>query len=143
MEMESVLDFCTSELEISTARALPDTRENKINLAIALVGSQKTNEIEEGTALLEQIMKETTRGDDARICVHYLALAHARLQNYDKSLSLLNSLLRTEPSNMQAKGLRNVVEKRMKREGLLGMGLVGGAAVLIGGIVIAGMTLKK
>ena len=58
-------------------------------------------------------------------------------------MRLLDALLRTEPSNMQATELRRVVEKKMKREGLLGLGLLGGAAALIGGIVIASFALKK
>ncbi|EFP07382.1 hypothetical protein GCK72_006341 [Caenorhabditis remanei] len=143
MEPESILDFRTENEDILAARARSVTRENQIQLAIVLVGSENPKEVEEGAAILEEIVKDTIHSEDSRVCVHYLALAHARLQNYDKSVRLLDALLRTEPSNMQATELRRVVEKKMKREGLLGLGLLGGAAALIGGIVIASFALKK
>ncbi|EGT35968.1 hypothetical protein CAEBREN_10980 [Caenorhabditis brenneri] len=143
MEPESILDFHTGYEDILAARARSVTRENQIALAIALVGSENPKEIEEGVAILEEIVKDTIHSEDARVCIHYLALAHARLQNYDKSVNLLDALLRTEPSNMQATELRRVVQKKMKRDGLLGLGILGGVAAVIGGVVIAGFALKK
>ncbi|CAL2032509.1 unnamed protein product [Caenorhabditis brenneri] len=143
MEPESILDFHTGYEDILAARARSVTRENQIALAIALVGSENPKEIEEGVAILEEIVKDKIHSEDARVCIHYLALAHARLQNYDKSVNLLDALLRTEPSNMQATELRRVVQKKMKRDGLLGLGILGGVAAVIGGVVIAGFALKK
>ncbi|EGT31174.1 CBN-FIS-1 protein [Caenorhabditis brenneri] len=142
MEPESILDFHTGYEDILAARARPVTRENQIALAIALVGSENKKEIEEGVAMLEEIVKDT-HSEDARVCVHYLALAHARLQNYDKSVNLLDALLSTEPSNMQATDLRRVVQKKGKRNGLLGLGFFGGAAAVIAGVVIAAFALHK
>lgn len=44
---------------------------------------------------------------------------------------------------MQATELRRAVEKKMKREGLLGLGLLGGAVAVVGGLVIAGLAFRK
>uniref|UniRef100_A0A8R1E1T0 Mitochondrial fission 1 protein n=1 Tax=Caenorhabditis japonica TaxID=281687 RepID=A0A8R1E1T0_CAEJA len=143
MEHESILDFHTDADDITAARARSVTRESQIGLAIALVGSENPSEIQEGINILEEAVKDTIHSEDSRVCVHYLALGHARLQNYDKSVHLLNALLRTEPANTQATELRRVVKGKMKKEGLVGLGLLGGAAALVGGLVIAGFALKK
>ncbi|CAO4364771.1 unnamed protein product [Caenorhabditis nigoni] len=143
MQPESILDIRTDNETILSARSRPVTRENQIHLAIVLVGSENAAEIEEGVAILEEIAKDTEHSEDVRISVYYLALAHARLQNYDRSTKILDALLSVEPANLQASELRKVVQKKMKKEALLGLGLVGGAAALIGGIVIAGFALKK
>ncbi|CAI2346285.1 unnamed protein product [Caenorhabditis sp. 36 PRJEB53466] len=143
MEAESILDFHTEHEEILAARQRSVTRENQILLAIALVGSEKQSEIREGVSILEEIVKDSIHSEDSRVCVHYLALGHARLQNYDKSVHLLDALLRTEPANMQATELRRVIGKKMKKDGLLGLGLLGGAAAIVGGLMIAGLALKK
>lgn len=58
-------------------------------------------------------------------------------------MSLLNALIRTEPANTQAIELRKTVKKQMTRKGMMGLGLLGGAAAIVGGIVVAALALKK
>jgi fission 1 protein len=48
-----------------------------------------------------------------------------------------------EPENRQAQELDKLIKDKMTKEGLLGMAMVGGAALAIGGLVGLGMALAK
>jgi hypothetical protein len=48
-----------------------------------------------------------------------------------------------EPGNRQAQELEVVIKKKMEKEGLIGMAVVGGAALAFGGLVGLGIALAK
>ena len=51
--------------------------------------------------------------------------------------------LQVEPGNRQAQDLEVVIKKKMEKEGLIGMAVVGGAALAFGGLVGLGIALAK
>uniref|UniRef100_A0A915M470 Mitochondrial fission 1 protein n=1 Tax=Meloidogyne javanica TaxID=6303 RepID=A0A915M470_MELJA len=77
--------------------------------------------------------------------VYYLAIAHTRIKEYDRALEYINILLSAESDNHQALDLKELIEQRMKRDGLVGLALTfgfGGAAIL-GVAAAAVMAIKK
>jgi len=79
-----------------------------------------------------------------------LALGHTKLKDYQKAKKFIDAILYKEPNNGQALELKALVDDRLRRDGLLGMALVGGgavmfggAALLVGGIAAAVMAKKK
>ena len=55
---------------------------------------------------------------------YHLALGHLLLQNYSLARGYADELLKLEPSNAQALGLRALVEHRVEQDGLVGMALL-------------------
>jgi mitochondrial fission 1 protein len=50
-------------------------------------------------------------------------------------------LLDLEPQNMQAQSLRDLIEEKVAREGLVGVAIVGGLAVAAG--VVGGLLMRS
>jgi fission 1 protein len=74
-----------------------------------------------------------------RECLYYLALGHYKLKNYTESKKFTARLLSKEPGNMQALSLNDMIDEDVRKEGLIGMAIAGGAIAVIGGITIAAL----
>ncbi len=55
----------------------------------------------------------------------------------------MRALLQVQPGNRQALDLEEIVRKRMERDGLIGMAVVGGATLAFGALVGVGIALAK
>ena len=75
--------------------------------------------------------------------MYYLAIGNARIKEYQTALKYIRGLLQVEPGNRQAQDLEVVIKKKMEKEGLIGMAVVGGAALAFGGLVGLGIALAK
>ncbi|KIJ55321.1 hypothetical protein M422DRAFT_219942 [Sphaerobolus stellatus SS14] len=113
--------------------------QTKFNYAWGLVKSPKKEDQEEGVKLLREVYREdSTR---RRECLYYLALGHYKMGNYEEARKFNAVLLEKEPGNLQGRSLQGIIDTAMKREGYIGMALVGGAAAL-GTLLIAGLVRK-
>lgn len=72
-----------------------------------------------------------------------MAIGNARIKEYQTALKYVRGLLQVEPANRQAQDLEVVIKKKMEKEGLIGMVVVGGAALAFGGLVGLGIALAK
>ena len=50
-------------------------------------------------------------------------------------MKFIRGLLQVEPGNRQAQELETIIQKKMEKEGLIGMAVVGGATLALGGKV--------
>ena len=73
----------------------------------------------------------------------YLAIGNARIKEYQTALKFVRGLLQVEPGNRQAQELEAIIKKKMEKEGLIGMAVVGGATLALGGLVGLGIALAK
>lgn len=97
-----------------------------------------------GVKLLRELYDQAKDEQAKRDYLYYIAVADAKLKNYDDALKLLDGILHVQPGNRQVIELRKETEKRMRNDGLIGMAVVGGiAAAAIGGIVGLGIALSK
>ena len=48
-------------------------------------------------------------------------------------MKFIRGLLQVEPGNRQAQELETIIQKKMEKEGLIGMAVVGGATLALGG----------
>ena len=64
------------------------------------------------------------------------------MKDYQKAKKFIDAILYKEPNNGQALELKALVDDRLRKDGLLGMALVGGGAVMLGGagLLIGGIT---
>lgn len=104
-----------------------------------LIKSNVRSEQQEGVILLSQIFR--TAQERRRECLYYLALGNFKLGNYADARKYNDALLDHEPGNLQAASLRQLIEDKVAKEGLMGVAIVGGVALaagLIGGFLVKG-----
>ncbi|XP_021563937.1 mitochondrial fission 1 protein [Carlito syrichta] len=82
--------------------------------------------------------------EEQRDYIFYLAVGNYRLKEYEKALKYVRGLLQTEPQNNQAKELERLIDKAMKKDGLVGMAIVGGMALGVAGLAgLIGLAVSK
>ncbi|TGZ83844.1 putative mitochondrial fission protein Tbfis1p [Ascodesmis nigricans] len=118
--------------------------QTKFNYAWGLIKSRHRHDQQLGVRLLTEIFRDHI--ERRRECLYYLALGHYRLGNYAEARRYNDTLLENEPGNLQALSLRSLVDEKVAREGLLGVAIVGGVAVvagLLGSVVWRGLGRKR
>lgn len=105
--------------------------------------------------------KKISRNKIFTVIAYFIAVGFYRLKDYEKVISRSEKILKIEPDNHQvnkirffllfttlplffltkikAKDLKSEAEKKLQRDGLIGMGIAAGAASLIGGVAVAGI----
>ena len=94
--------------------------------------------------LLSEIFRASP--DRRRECLYYLALGNYKLGNYAEARRYNDSLLELEGGNMQAQSLRQLIDDKVAKEGMMGMAIVGGlaAAAAVGvGMLVKGGGRKR
>lgn len=112
--------------------------QTKFNYAWGLIKSSTRDEQQEGVRLLSEIYRAAP--ERRRECLYYLALGNYKLGNYAEARRYNDSLLTVEPANLQAASLKGLIDEKVQKEGLLGMAIVGGAAVALG--VIGSLVMR-
>lgn len=119
------------------------SKSTQFEYAWCLVRSKYNDDIRKGIALLEELLLKGTQ-DEQRDYVFYLAVGNYRLKEYDRALKYVRGLLHTEPQNSQAKELERLIDKAMKKDGLVGMAIVGGMALGVAGLAgLIGLAVSK
>ena len=93
--------------------------------------------------LLTDIFRTTP--ERRRECLYYLALGNFKLGNYAEARRYNDLLLEKEPGNLQAGSLRQLIDDKVAKEGLMGVAIVGGIAVaagIVGGLIMRGSKRK-
>ena len=100
------------------------------NFSKGLIKSTSRSDQQEGVRLLSEIFRSSP--DRRRECLYYLALGNYKLGNYAEARRYNDLLLELEGGNLQAQSLRNLIDDKVAREGLMGVAIVGGLAVAAG-----------
>lgn len=98
-----------------------------------------TRDVADRSIIVFQNRDESAKQD----YLYYLAIGNARIKEYQTSLKYIRALLQIQPGNRQATDLEGVVKKKMERDGLVGMAVVGGATLAFGALVGVGIALAK
>ncbi|KAF9977042.1 mitochondrial membrane protein [Actinomortierella ambigua] len=142
----SDVDICLSEKELDVLKnqyireGEYVTEQTRFNYAWGLIKSRNRSDQTRGVLLLTDIYREVP--DRRRECLFYLAVGHFKLGNYNDARKFNESLLEFEPSNPQALALRQEIEDRVAKEGLVGMAIVGAVAA-VGTLVLTALIKKK
>ncbi|XP_072006415.1 mitochondrial fission 1 protein [Engystomops pustulosus] len=119
------------------------SKSTQFEYAWCLIRSKYTDDIKKGVMILEDLLPKGSK-DEQRDYLFYLGVAHHRLKEYEKALKYVRTLLSKEPKNTQALELEKVIEKKMQKEGLVGMAIVGGMALGVAGIAgLIGLAISK
>ncbi|XP_011449152.1 mitochondrial fission 1 protein-like [Crassostrea angulata] len=115
----------------------------KFEYAWCLVRSKYIDDMKEGVALLEDLFKRASDDGARRDYLYYMSVGYTRIKEYPQALKYVKALLKIEPGNHQALQLEKFINKKMTKEGIMGMAIVGGAALALGGLVSLGIALAK
>eukprot|EP01112_Ceratiomyxa_fruticulosa_P012289 TRINITY_DN3396_c0_g2_i1.p1 TRINITY_DN3396_c0_g2~~TRINITY_DN3396_c0_g2_i1.p1 ORF type:complete len:153 (-),score=39.43 TRINITY_DN3396_c0_g2_i1:107-565(-) len=115
-----------------------DDDKTKFAYAIALIVSVDNTYRRRGVDILRALLSKDPLNRDY---LYYLALGHYKLGEYAESRKFSEALLSVESNNRQAKALKDLAEEKLKKEGMIGLALVGSVAVAAAGLII--FALKK
>merc|ERR1719348_1827056 len=101
---------------------------SQFEYAWCLVRSKYPGDVRKGIILLEDLFQNRDE-------LFYLAVGNTKIKEYALALKYVRALLQVEPSNRQAQELEKLIEKRLRRDGMTGMAVAGGAAIAFGGLV--------
>ncbi|KAK0388628.1 hypothetical protein NLU13_4871 [Sarocladium strictum] len=113
--------------------------QTKFNYAWGLVKSTSRSDQQLGVRLLSDIFR--TSPERRRECLYYLALGNYKLGNYAEARRYNDLLLDKEPANLQAANLRQLVDDKVAREGLMGVAILSGVGIAAG--VVGAFLLKN
>ncbi|CAK7567763.1 MAG: Mitochondrial fission 1 protein [Sporothrix epigloea] len=113
--------------------------QTKFNFAWGLVKSSARADQQQGVMLLTEIFR--TSPERRRECLYYLALGNYKLGNYAEARRYNELLLEKEPTNQQASNLNTLIDDKVQKEGLVGVAIVSGIAVVAG--VVGGVLLRN
>lgn len=116
---------------------VPNENET-FQFALNLVRAKQKTQIEEGFTLFQDLFGRTRDENIKRDALYYMAVAQTKLNNYEQALKYLQTILNIQPTNEQVRDLYIEVNNRMKKDGLIGLGIVGGAA-LVGAVGLIGL----
>jgi mitochondrial fission 1 protein len=94
-----------------------------------------------GITLFEDLCDRYPSGK--RDYIYYIALGHTKLKQYGIAHKYVKSFLELEPNNTQVIALEDFIKKQIEKEGLIGVAVAGGAALVLGGLVGLGFALAK
>jgi fission 1 protein len=95
-----------------------------------LVKSTDRSDQQLGVRLLSDIFR--TSPERRRECLYYLALGNYKLGNYAEARRYNEFLLDKEPANLQAANLRQLIDDKVAKEGLLGVAILSGVGIAAG-----------
>lgn len=114
--------------------------QTRFNYAWGLIKSRSVKDQQEGVKLLTEVFRDAPQR--RRECLYYLSVGSFKLGDYTNARKYCDILLDIEPDNRQVVHLRQVIEDKLNKEGLVGIAIVGGAlavgAALVGAFVRTG-----
>lgn len=106
-----------------------------------LIKGSNRSEILKGVLLLQGLCHS---GTDQRDYLYFIAEGYYKLNEYKSALRYINRLLQIEPENRQGLELHEKITGQMKKDGLIGLGILGGTALIVGGAAaLAGMVFAS
>lgn len=113
--------------ELEKGKVSSDTQ---FNYAWCLIRSDNKGDILKGVLLLQGLCHS---GTDQRDYLYFIAEGYYKLNEYKSAIKYTNRLLQIEPQNRQGIELQEKITTKMKKDGLIGLGILGGTALIVGG----------
>ncbi|XP_067951644.1 mitochondrial fission 1 protein-like [Watersipora subatra] len=120
-----------TEYHLALSRGSVDVR-TKFQYAWCLVRTRNNSNLQKGSDLLQDLFRNSNSDGEKRDYLYYMVVACTKLKEYEKALKYADGILKVQPNNHQVLELKKEIDKRMKRDGLIGMAVAGGAAAVVG-----------
>ncbi|PRT53809.1 Mitochondria fission 1 protein [Wickerhamiella sorbophila] len=114
--------------------------QTRFNYAWGLIKSNDPEHQRMGVEILTQLFKSAP--ERRRDSLYYLSIGCYKLGDYTNARRYADALLRYDPTNPQINQLRQEIEDKLNKEGMIGMAIVGGA-VAVGAAVLGAMLRRR
>eukprot|EP01018_Ginkgo_biloba_P014824 Gb_24837 [translate_table: standard] len=115
-----------------------DKSESIMRLSWALVHSRHPSDVQRGIAMMEAALDSDAGPLQKREILYLLAVGHYRADDYARSRRYIDQALQIAPEFRQALTLRKIVEEKIAKDGVIGIGLtVTAAGLLVVGLAVA------
>ncbi|CAL9092172.1 fission 1 [Musa troglodytarum] len=131
------------EREVAESGNAESKNESLMRLSWALVHSRHPEDVNRGIAMLEASLDNSASPLQSREKLYLLAVGYYRNGDYPRSRQLLERCLEIAPDWRQAQTLRKVVEDRIAKDGVIGIGIAATAVGLLVGGIAAVVARKK
>jgi len=130
------LKRCESQYRMAMAnRTL--TPNIQFQYAWCLVRTDNKHNLQTGANLLEYLFRKSREDSEKRDYLYYMVIGYTKLKEYERALKYADGILKVQPNNHQVKDLKVEINKRMKKDGMIGMAVAGGAAAAVGVGIVA------
>uniref|UniRef100_A0A7I4AR39 Mitochondrial fission 1 protein n=1 Tax=Physcomitrium patens TaxID=3218 RepID=A0A7I4AR39_PHYPA len=126
---------CELEASCEKAAAPSENTESVMRLSWALVHSRNASDVQRGIAMLEAALAGVGAPLQKREVLYLLAVGQFRAGEYARSRRLVDQALKMSPDFRQALALKNMVEDKIAKDGLVGVGIAAAAV----GVVASGI----
>ncbi|EGV63843.1 mitochondrial membrane protein [Yamadazyma tenuis] len=109
------------------------------NYAWGLIKTKGHKYNQEGVEILKELYRKEP--DIRKDCLYYLSMGSLKLGDYTSARQYIEELLKIEPDNSQGQAMKNVIEDKITKEGLIGLGIAGG--ILAVGVGIIGALIRR
>ncbi|XP_051150343.1 mitochondrial fission 1 protein A-like [Andrographis paniculata] len=132
------------EREVAATKDESDDRKNEsiMRLSWALVHSKQPEHVQRGIAMLEASLTNANSPLQKREKLYLLAVGYYRTGDYSRSMKLLEECLEIAPDWRQAISLQKLVEDRVTKDGVIGIGITATAVGLIAGGIAAALARR-
>ncbi|KAJ8505879.1 hypothetical protein OPV22_006765 [Ensete ventricosum] len=131
------------EREVAESGNAESENESLMRLSWALVHSRHPEDVNRGIGMLEASLDNSASPLQSREKLYLLAVGYYRNGDYPRSRQLLERCLEIAPDWRQAQTLRKVVEDRIAKDGVIGIGIAATAVGLLVGGIAAVVARKK
>ncbi|CAN6444112.1 unnamed protein product [Victoria cruziana] len=114
-----------------------------MRLSWALVHSRQPEDVQRGIAMLEAAVDNANSPLERREKLYLLAVGYFRSGDYSRSRNLLEQSLEISPDFRQAQSLKKVVEDRIAKDGVIGIGIAATVTGIVVGGIAAALARKK
>ncbi|XP_077241661.1 mitochondrial fission 1 protein A-like [Tasmannia lanceolata] len=120
--------------------------ESIMRLSWALVHSRQPEDVQRGIAMLEASLDTSNSPLQTREKLYLLAVGHYRGGDYSRSRQLAEECLQIAPDWRQAQSLKKLIEDKIAKDGVIGIGIAATAVTAVGllaGGIVAALVRKK
>merc|ERR1711970_736272 len=103
----------------------------------SLIHSADLGDVPLGIQVLQKLIREHHDAAARRDYTYYVGVGLYRRKEYEQVISEMKKILKFEKSNHQAAQLKEAAEKKLARDGLIGMGIAAGVAGVAGAGIAA------
>ncbi|CAK9863539.1 unnamed protein product [Sphagnum jensenii] len=117
---------------------LGNKNDSIMRLAWALVHSHHPSDVQRGIAMLEASLSDGRGGvPEKREILYLLAVGQFRAAEYARSRRLVDQALQISPDFRQASALKQMIEDKIAKDGIIGVGLAAGVVALVASGIVA------
>ncbi|KAJ4845982.1 Mitochondrial fission 1 protein A [Turnera subulata] len=118
-------------------------KECIMRLSWALVHSRQPEDVNRGIAMLAASLDNTTSPLKRREKLYLLGVGYYRNGDYSRSRELVEQCLEIEPDWRQAQSLKKAIEDKIKKDGVIGIGIAASAIGLFAAGIAAAVARRN